>query len=302
MRLESVLEHGTAIQILLLDPAASKNDQYLRMLHLVKDSNSSYHTRLMDTIVALLDSRNADEIEDLLSVVSKARLKGAEMCLCVLDSCRQVSPDFAQVVLAANLRAGDLSEPDRLALRKVAKLFGIDLDAEGNPSKGGLREAANGLHEQYLKLMTEAQRLENLRLSLQALTPQSVSELLVRLHIETPSVIDDTIASLHSSLGSLIERISDDELELQFPATSFTRLQRFAIGAGDAESFLIRLTLGHDGAPAKFCIHLSGESSDHTKSRVSSNGKGHTLWEVFRGNNRPPHEHYCRDRPNRGVY
>ena len=38
------------------------------------------------------------------------------------------------------------------------------------------------------------------------------------------------------------------------------------------------------------------------KSKGSSNGKGHTPWEVFRGNNRPPHEQYCGGRPNLGAY
>lgn len=159
--------------------------------------------------------------------------------------------------------------------------------------------------------MTEARRLENLRLSLQAVDAGSVSKLLARLDIEAPSVVEDALATLPSSLGSLAEGISKNELELQFPATELTRLQRFAIGADDAESFLIRLTLGHDGKPIKFCIHLSADSSNKKKTTPSfsfpfntkrpSRGKDHTPWEIFRSA-RPPHEQYCHGRPNRGVY
>ncbi|KAL9067663.1 MAG: hypothetical protein Q9161_006745 [Pseudevernia consocians] len=297
-RLESVLKHGPAMQVLLLGITASKNYQLLRVLGLVTDSKSSYHTKVMDNIIALLHSENADEIEDSLSVVSKARLKGAEACLRVLDSRGQIHPELATVELALSLRASDLSGPDHLALRKVAILFGIDLDSDGFPSAAGLKLAADSVHKRYLKLITEAQRLENLRLSLQAVAPASVSKLLVRLHIEAPSVVDDALATLPPSLGSLVEKISKNELELQFPATELTRLQRFAIGAGDAESFLIRLTLRQNGAPVKFCIHLSAESSDQTED--------HTPWQVFRGNlrgnNRPPHEQYCHGRPNLGIY
>ena len=298
--LESLLKHGPAMQTLLLGPAAAKN-QHLEVLNFVKNSKSRTHTKLMDIIIAQLHSRNADEIEDVLSIVSKAGLKGAEACLRVLDSRREVSPQLTEVMLASHLRADDISEPDHLALRKVARLFEIVVDAEGYPSAASLKEVASSLHEKYLKLMTEAQRLENLRLSLQAIDPGSVSKLLVRLHIEAPPILDDAIASLPSSIGSLVERISRDELELQFPATELTGLQRFAIGAGDSESFLIRLTLGHDGAPTKFCVHLSAESNDQTNSRNFSDEKIHTSWEVFRGN-RPPKEQYCRGRPNRGVY
>lgn len=300
-RLESVLKHGPAMQMLLLGSTSSNNCQLLRVLDFVENSKSSSHTKLMDTLMALLHSRNIEVIEDVLSVVSEVSSKGAEACLRVLDSRCQVSPEMTEVVLATNLRAGDISEPDRLALRKVSRLFGINLDAEGYPSVAILKEAAKRLCEQYLRLMSEARRLESLRLSLLAVTPERVSKLLVRLQIEAPSTVDDALASLPSSLGSLVEKISNNEIELQFPATELTKLQRFAIGAEDAEIFLVRLTLGHDGKPIKFCVHLSAESSDQTNPKSSSNGKGHTSWGVFRSD-RPPHEHYCHGQPNRGVY
>ena len=302
MHLRGVLQRGPAMQMLLLGPANSKNHQLRGVLDLVKDSVSSIHTKVMDNIIALLHSGNADEIEDALAVVSKATLKGAEACLHLLDSRSQVHRKLAEVELAISLRADDCTEPDRLALRRVARLLGIDLDNDGYPSKAGLIEAANSVHERYLRLMTEARRLENLRLSLQAVAPESVSELLVKFNIEAPAIVDDALACLPSSLGSLAERISKNEIELQFPATELTRLQRFAIGASDAESFLVRLTLGNNGAPTKFCIHLSAESSDQMNSKGSSNEKGHTPWEVFRSTNRPPYEQYCRGRPNLGAY
>ncbi len=301
-RLEGVLEHGPAMQVLLLGLAASKNAQLLRVLRLLKDSEFGCHAKVMINITALLHSGNADEIEGVLSVVSKMTVQGAAACLRLLDSQSQVHPEMANVELAINLRAGGFLKLDHLALSRVARLFGIDLDAGGYPSAASLSEAANSVHERYLKLMTEAQCLENLRLSLQAVDHYSVSKVLLRLQIEVPSVVDDALASLPSSLGSLVERVSKDEIELQFPATELTRLQRFAIGAGDAESFLIRLTLRHDGTPTKFCVHLSVDSSGQMNSEISSTENGHTPWEVFRGNNRAPHEQYCRGRPNLGTY
>ena len=299
-RLESVLKHGPAMQTLLLGSTSSNNCQLLRVLDFIENSKSSSHTKLMDIIMALLHSRNIEVIKDVLSVVTEASSKGAEACL-RLDSRRQVSPEMTEVVLATNLRAGDISEPDRLALREVSRFCGINLDAEGYPSVAVLKEAAKRLCEQHLRLVSEARRLESLRLSLQAVTPERVSKLLVTLQIEAPSTVDDALASLPSSLSYLVEKISNNEIELQFPATKLTKLQRFAIGAEDAEIFLVRLTLGHDGKPIKFCVHLSAESSDQTNSKTSSDGKGHTSWGIFRSD-RPPHEQYCHGRPNRGVY
>lgn len=143
------------------------------------------------------------------------------------------------------------------------------LDAEDYLSAADLKEAANSLHENILTLMTEAQRLENLRLSFQAVAPGSVSKLLVRLHIEASSVVEDALATLPSLLSSQVERISKNKLELKFPATELTNLQQFAIGAGDAGSFLIPLNLAYDGAPIKLCTHFSAESSEQTNSNRS---------------------------------
>ena len=297
--LKSVIKHGPAMRLLLLGPDASENRQLLQVLGYVQHSKSSDHTKVMDCCMARLRVGNVGEIEDILSAVSKASLEGAEACLRVLNSRGQKHAEMAEVDLAISLQTMGPSEPDCLVLRKTAKFIGIELDAKGFPLAIRLKKA---VHKRYLELMIEARRLENLRLSLQAAAPANVLDLLARLNIETPCVADDALASLPSSLASLVEKISNDEIELQFPATKMTRLQRFAIGASDTESFLIRLTLGTNGAPIKFCVHLSAEFSNRINPRDSSNRDCHTPWEVFSGSNRPPHEQYCGGRPNIGAY
>ena len=292
-RLESMPGHENTIQMLLSGSDNLTNGQHLRVLQLVEDCESTSLGKLMDSVLVLLDGRNADEVEDVLLTLSRAKCKGIKACLSLLDARGQVNPGILDVVLATKLRAADISEQDRMALKKVARLFGIYTDAEGNPSTAGLKEATNSLHERYLELITRAQRLENLRLSLKAVASQSVSDILLKLRIEAPPIVEDMLASLPPTLNSLVEKVSGDQVELQFPATNLTKLQRFAIGAGDAESFIIRLTLRDDGVPSKFCVHLSSE--------LSSSRKAHSPWEVFRGG-RAPHEQYCHGRPNRGVF
>ncbi|ERF73018.1 hypothetical protein EPUS_07112 [Endocarpon pusillum Z07020] len=298
-RLQSVLKCGPAMEVLLLGLSAPKNSQLLRVLNFVKDSEFSHHGRLVDIIIACLHSGNAEDVEDVLSAIRQTSSRGAEACLRVLGSRHHESPRFVEIVLASELRAGDHSQQDRLALTRVASLFGISLNIERHPSH--LTEVADTLHKQYLQLMTEAQRLENLRLSLRAVCPRDVSKLLAKLRIEASTIVADTLASLPQSLGSLVEEVSENEIELRFPAAGLTRMQRLGIGAGDAEDFLIRLTLRHDGVPIKFCVHLSGESSDQMNSEVTSKRDGHTAWEVFKADE-PPHKQYCRGRPNRGIY
>ena len=300
-RLKITFKDQPIMRMLLLGLASSQNAQLLRILEIVKESESSYHENVMNIILAFLQKNNIHNVEESLSAVSKARLRGAEACLTLFNSHLQGSSSFTEVVFATQLRAGNLSNQDRLALRKVAILVGIDRNAEDNPSTGGLKEAANNIQDRYLKLIDEARRLENLRLSLQAIAHKDVSDLLLRLHIEAPSVVDDTLATLPASLATLIEKISEDEIELQFPANGLTKLQRFAIGLSDNESFLIRLTLSCNGKPIKFCVHLSADCSEGLDPIISANLKSHTPWEIHRGN-RPPYENYCYGRPNRGVF
>ena len=300
--LESVLKNKSAMRLLLSGNINTKNTYLLQVLGHVKNNESEFRGQLIYLIIELLSTANAERVEGVLSVVSKASDDGAKACLRVIESFHNASSGsgMAEVILASILRVGNISVADRLALRDVAALFGITLADEEYPSAKSMKEVAENLYKQYQNLMSEARRLESLRLSLRTVDPKRVSKLLVRLHIEAPSVADDTLASLPPSLCSLVAKASKNELELQFPATSLTKLQRFAIGAGDADNFLVRLTLNESGKPIKFCVHLSNEST-HQTSEPTFQEKDHTSWELFRGN-RPPYEQYCHGRPNRGVY
>ena len=298
--LESVLKNKSVMRLLLLGNFDETNTYLLRVLGLVKNKESEIRGRLMYSIIELLSIANVKRVEGVLSVVSKASDDGAKACLRVIESIHNASSGMDEVILATTLRFGNIAVADRLALKDVAALFGITLADKETPSPKGLKEAAETLYKQYQNLISEARRVENLRLSLRTVAPKRVSNLLVRLHIEAPSAVDDTLASLPSSLCSLAAKVSENELELQFPATSLTKLQRFAIGAGDTDNFLVRLTLNESGKPIKFCIHLSSELRHQTKKGALQD-KDHTSWEVFRGN-RPPYEQYCHGQPNRGVY
>ena len=187
-RLESTPESVPAMQMLKLGSTATTNSQLLRILDHVKLERSIHHERLNATIIGLLPSRDAREIEDVLLALSKAASNGVEACVNVLDANTKqpTSTKFAEVILALRLRAS-VSGPDRDALRTVAKFLRIRLDTEGNPSAAGLDEVADSHHKQCQTLMAEARRLENLRLSLKAVAPGGVSKLLEKLRIEAPS-------------------------------------------------------------------------------------------------------------------
>ena len=255
----------------------------------------------MDDVIVLLHDGNTDEIIEALSAISKATLQGAQACQYLVNTYRQTSPRLAEVVLAIKLRHGGLIEQDCLALRQVASLYSIGLNAADTPSTTGLKEFGDSLQIRYKALIKEAHRLENLRLSLRAVALKKVLKLLTRLQIEVPSVVDDALASLPLSLGSMTEKFSDDGVELQFPAGDMTRMQKFAIGAGDTENILIRLTLGSNGVPIKFCVHLSSEFGNETNSIVYLKKNRYAPFEISQKEGLI-YRSSCGGRLNRGAY
>lgn len=137
-----------------------------------------------------------------------------------------------------------------------------------------------------------------MRLSLQAVDPDAVSRILTKLEIKAPSIIDDMLATLPTELLLTIEKVGQNEIEMQFPLSNLTALQREAMGAGDSQSLLVRLVIGNKDIPPGFCIHLSNTSQ-------SGDDDQHTPWLVFKDDcftSTAPNAQFCRGRPSRGAY
>lgn len=293
--LGKVLKHGSTMQLLLSGSTVLENEQLLHILDFIKYTQTPPYKHLVTTLVSVLNKDNIGDVLSALEAITEAGKATVETCLAALDSRLQASLGFAEVKLASKLQENDINERDRFTVRKVAELFGIYLSAKGTPSKALIQGLKNNLQAEYLKLVIDAHRLENLRLSLREVAPDKVSTLLRRLSIEAPSIVDDALTFLPQSLSSLVTKVSNEVAGLQFPMTDLTRMQRSAIGLSetdDTESFLLRLTLGQDGTPVNFCVHLSSDCASISH---------HVPWEMLRGV-RPPFEQYCHGRPNRGVY
>lgn len=296
-RLEQAIGHGAWIQCLLKGPRSPDSDNLAQILRLMKETQGIQRQRVMEVIVARLNSSgcNSGEIEEDLLIVSKTNPEGAEACDRLLEICRQCSPQFAEVLTGVLLQNPELEELDRSALKSLAGHCGLHLDANGDAAAESFEVAADDLDGRFEELLAETQRLENLRLSLMAVDPNGVSRLLSILKIEASSPFDDMLASLPSALTDVVERVADNEVELQFPITNLTKLQQLAIAVGDSQSFLVRLKFDQRNLPSEFCVHLSNDS------KGLSNTHEHTPWILSKGRY-PPVKQYCYGRPNRGAY
>jgi len=241
--------------------------------------------------------------------LSVATPDGVDTSVRVVDLYRQgTAPGVAGAILAGWLQASDLFKEDLAALKAVSLALGVQVDAHGSPAAANLDEAADYLDNEVAVLLAEAQRLENLRLSCRALDPDGVSRLLADLHIETPSALEDAIASLPAALVDVVEKVGEHEVELNLPLTHLTPVQRIALGVESSQSLLVRLILGDNGLPPGFCLHLDNETHESAESmpgtfptariNVSHN---HSPCIVFDGDSEPEWP-FCHGRTNRMTY
>lgn len=290
------LEHNSAWPCLLRGCNASRNEKLEQILIWIRETQGVHRRKITDLVVADLDisGSNAGVIEGELATISRTTSKGVEVCMHILEACQEESTKFAEIYLSGSLQTPDLSIMDREALIILATHCGLHVEADGARSSHVSDVAADYFAENSEELLAKAQRLENLRLSLCAVDPDSVSRLLAKLHIEPPSSnFDNMLATLPVTIVDMVERAGENEVELRFPITNLTMLQKRAIAAGKAESIFVRLKFGSKGIPTEFCVHLAG--TDIGESRK------HTPWDVSRGDS-APQQRFCYGQPSRGVY
>jgi hypothetical protein len=295
-RLEETIGRGAWTQCLLKGSRSPNSDKITHLLKLMTENQGVPRQRVIGVILEKLERSgcNAGEIEEALSIVSKTTPKGAESCVSLLEACRHGSPQLAEVHVGVLLQTSELTELDRSALKILARYCDLHLDANGDAAEESFEVAADYLDDRFQELVAEIQRLENLRLSLAAVDPNGVSSLLAKLKIEASSPFDDMLACLPSALADVVERVGDNEVELQFPITNLTKLQERALVVGDSRSFLVRLKFDEKKMPSEYCVHLFNDTN-------AVNPRKHTPWILSR-DQYPPSKSYCLGRPNRATY
>ena len=289
------LENNSALPCILRGYNAPTNEKLERILIWIEEIQGIHWRRVIDPVIADLDisGSNAGEIEGELATLSRMTSKGVEVCIHIREACQEGFMQFAEIYLSGLLQSPDLSAVDREALTILATHCDIHAEAGGARSPQISDVAANYFAGGFEQLLIKAQHLDNLRLSLCAVDPKSVSRLLTKLHIEASSSFDDMLAALPMTIVDVVERVGENEVELRFPITNLSTLQKHAIAAAEAENFFVRFEFSSKGMPTKFCVHLAGTNVGDIK--------GHTPWDISRGEV-APQQHFCYGRPSRGVY
>ena len=186
------------------------------------------------------------------------------------------------------------TKADIRALINVLSICGIRLDLKTRSASETLESGANLVDEQAFALCTEAITLENCLQSLQETDEVGVSKLLKDLQIKNLSPLYESIARLPQALADVVDVVGENQIELQFPLTHLTELQRIAMGAGMSQSLIVRLVLDFGDLPPGFCVRFSSEI-DHNISN------DHSPWLMLQGC-REPDVQYCYGHLIRGTF
>ncbi|KAF1917829.1 hypothetical protein BDU57DRAFT_514297 [Ampelomyces quisqualis] len=202
-------------------------------------------------------------------------------------SYRTVPSSVVDVMVAGWILSEDINARDRDTIMSFASVLGICVEAHDDSAwKLKLIEAAKFWEEIENEILKEAARLDDLTKCLQARDPKGTALLLQELGIPGNGPLDDEMAMLPACLVNFVERVGDTQVEISFPLSAFTELQRGALGMPNgANSFLLRLQLPNlEGMPPSFCTHFSHDESLDTIE--------HTPW-ICSNDSRSPHENFC---------
>jgi hypothetical protein len=152
------------------------------------------------------------------------------------------------------------------------------------------------------EIVKEAECLNALRRSLKAKDLIAIARLLEMHGIPDTSLLEEEIMKSPAGIIDRVELVGENDVELSFSLSSYTELQRNAMGVPQAAKYLIiHLSIDHYGVmPPSFCTHFDSEPGLDTLEHLS--------W-ICSKDARAPHGHVCVSpqtvfiwQLNRGVY
>ena len=294
---ETSIGRGPALQCLLT--GSGSKESLLQLLRCLRDSMCKHwQCKVVKATLSMLrhDGSNAGALAKILSFSSSMTINGTQSFIHTLTRSQEGSRSLAVTLAAASLLAFPSKSPDSLAIRQLVDYLGLELDPAGTPLVKDLKTSSQYLEDQRMELLAEAQRLECLRLSLSNVEPHTTFDLLRKLNIETPSVADDALATMPSTLIDVVKKLGDNQVELQFLVGRSTKLQNRALGAHAAQSLLVRLILPSRDLSAGFCVHVH-----ESRNALAIGDHQHSPWMIT-SSDTGPNLPYCRGVTKRGEY
>ena len=273
--LDENIELGTARRCLLLGGNLELQQTLVQILSVLSFEIGTHAqtTAVVHAIIPMLsqDGRNAAQLLDTLTALARVTDEGARACLQLMDFYKNNESEVAEIMLAGWLGNSSLFPPDEAALEALGTLIGVRSTIRGDWSDDSLKVVANYFDAQYSLVMEEAVRLNAMRIALKIKDPIGMSEFLESIGVEDVSPAEAALSDLPPHLINVVDKVGEREIEILFPLTHLTQLQRAAMGVDTAQSLVVRVMVGGDLMPPGFCIHLDTElKGNGTGKRRSS--------------------------------
>lgn len=173
---------------------------------------------------------------------------------------RDIPPSVVEVMFAGYIQNGTFDSNGMVLIQSIADLLNIEKYPFAIPEKK-FKEAIKFWAEIEREIIEEAKRLEVLQKALKKKDPKGTAALLEQLGVPGNSVLDMELSALPAGVIDVVEKISHNEVEISFPLTAHTELQRSAMGIPKtAKTLLLRLSLdgNGEGSPS-FCFHYDND-------------------------------------------
>ncbi|KAF2471456.1 uncharacterized protein BDR25DRAFT_188015, partial [Lindgomyces ingoldianus] len=217
----------------------------------------------------ILKGRNASEVSDCVRALISTNPKGLDACQRIIDS--DEDKDVPK----------DMTITDKSAIKAMAFLLGLEMHEDKVPDEK-LATAMKYYEDVEAEILEEAARLEGIQRALKAQDPLGTALFLQSIGVQDTSALEEELEALPAGVIDAVERQGHNEVEISFPLTSFTELQRNAMGSGTAKTLLVHLFLDYTGdMPATFCVHLDNEP-DREETRTD-----HAPWVCLEGSKEP---------------
>jgi hypothetical protein len=303
-RLEKDIGMQRVADYFLNTHAADRSQMIMIILFNMREVYDSIHQQAGIKVVSLLQ-RDFSNIEDIHSILNKlkdmtpAGLTSFQRIIELHQSQHQISRHLTVAVLASTLQDSALQQQDRPSLMALGNLLGIFLDDQNRPAAETLEAAVQYMETQVAELIAEAQRLDKVRKVLRRRDPKWTIKASKNLGIDDASQLESAIETLPKSIANVIEKVSDNEMEFRIPLNTLTTLQRSGIGAGNAQSLIVRLVLSEDVEIHGFCIHMD---TDRSQPSFDTGEEEHKPWLLDKGAGRVQDVTFCYGVPNFGTY
>ncbi|KAF2855037.1 hypothetical protein T440DRAFT_464347 [Plenodomus tracheiphilus IPT5] len=300
-----------SVQYILFHGEEVSHDPFVSILECIDKSQGEPGECIMHLAAGKLSakSRNEDQVKDCVLIVKGATIDEEELYAKIWSTCCgdsgiperadssvQTEPDqttatlpltrkndlplaVREVIVAGYLQDDTLRQTVKTAIESIAILFDLNIYKADIPAEK-LNEARSFWAGIEVEIRQEAERLRGVIKQLKQVDPQGTILFLEEHGIPEQSPLDAELEQLPLNILEAIDKIGDNEVEISFPLSGLSQLQRNRMGVPkEATTVILRLSTDYTGnTPQKYSV----EFRCHVSPEEKAPARKVFLWQLSR--------------------